>query len=136
MLFKKDFNKNINKKIIVTDFKHLEPSIFKPVYNLTKKELVKEFILVASDGRLYINSKNELHGFFVDIFNILVAEDYTTLEAYKNDCASRYPDIKTFEDWSKMKVNNDERTQIFTMLIIPLEFKRREIESMYYNSVY
>lgn len=134
MLFKKDFNKNINKKIIVTDFRYLEPGIFKPVYNLTKKELVKEFILVTNDGRLYINSTNELHSFFADIFNILIAEDYATLEAYKNNYASRYPDIKNFEDWSKMNISDDERTQIFAMLIIPMEFQRRNLEYMYYNS--
>lgn len=76
MLFKKDFNKNINRKIIVTDFRHLDPDSFKPVYNLTKKELTQELILVTNDGRLYINSTNELHSFFAGIFNILIAEDF------------------------------------------------------------
>lgn len=129
--FKK--NKICNPKVIVKDFRKLKPGIFEPLYELTKEEMVKEFALCTSDGKLYVNSMAEGHEFFAEIFNILTKEEHSTLEAYMEEYKKKYPHIKNFNDWGSMKCGDKEKTEVFGALAIPLEFTRRSIENRYYN---
>lgn len=122
-----------NAKVILIDFKKLNPEDFKPAYNLTKKTICKELALCAADGRLYVNSEMEGHEFFYKMFSILTKEAYTVLNEYKEEYKRRYPEIQTFNEWEKLQCDDDEKSCIFAYLAIPLEFARREIEQQYYG---
>lgn len=134
MKFFRGNKKDKINKVIVTDFKNLNPGDFKPFYNLTKEEIKKEFALLSPDGKVYINSLEECSEFFADVFNILTKEDYYALEAYRADCTERYPGIKSIGDLDGMQGSDEEKKQVLAMFIIPMEFKRREIEKRYYGS--
>ena len=46
-----------NGKIVVINFKKLNPLDFEPVHHLDERSIKDELALCAPDGRIYINSK-------------------------------------------------------------------------------
>lgn len=131
----KFFNKKMadNAKVILIDFKKLNPKDFEPVYNFTKEEMREELVLCAQDGKLYINSAAQGHKFAYRMFSILTKEAYTVLNEYKEEYKRRYPEIQTFNEWEKLQCDDSEKSCVFAYLAIPLEFARREIEQQYYG---
>lgn len=129
---KKDIERVIaGGKIIITDFKYLNPDDFNYCVN-TKEELKEQLALLSPDGKLFVNSAQEGHEMIADIFKILIPETKQTLNEYLKIYKKQYYHIKTFNDWAKMQADNKERTYALTMLLIPIEMKRRELEWAYY----
>lgn len=122
-----------NAKVILIDFKKLNPADFKPIHNLTKKEMCEELALCSPDGRFYINSASEGHELACKIFNILTRETYTVLSEYQKEYERRYPKIKTFDDLINIECDDEEKACAFAMLAIPLELARRGLEQAYYG---
>lgn len=123
-----------NGKIVVCDFKTLNSVDFLPLHNLHKSELVKELMLVAPDGKIYINSKIEGYDFVAGVFEIIIQESQYTLEQYSKAFKLKYSKV-TFENIGNMKGTNEEITQAFTLLCIPAELQRRKIEKAYYSKI-
>lgn len=131
-------NKNktlANGKILIVNFKRLDPNSFKPLYNLTKESIVKESVLIASDGKVYINSKKEECDALATLFETLMSESRYTLEQYQESLKEVFPHIKSFEEWVGMQGTPGERAQALVMLSIPAELQRRKIEKAYYSKI-
>lgn len=128
-------------RLIVTNFKKLNPKMFKPLYDYTKKELQEELAVCAPNGSVYINAKKEGCELVYGIFESIMPEHKYTLEAYTREIKKRFPEIKkikTFEDWAALvttETENEIITHALTVLMIPVELKRREIERSYYGKI-
>lgn len=129
---KKDVERVLaNGKIIITDFKHLSLDDFNYCVKL-KEELQGQLALLSPDGKLFINSAQEGHEMIADIFKLLIPETKQTLNEYIKIYKKQYYYIKTFDDWAKMQEDDKGRIYALTMLLIPIEMKRRELEWAYY----
>ncbi len=129
---KKDVERVIaGGKIIITDFKHLSLDDFNYCVK-SKEELQEQLALLSPDGKLFVNSAQEGHEMIVDIFKLLIPETKQTLNEYIKIYKKQYYYIKTFDDWAKMQEDDKGRIYALTMLLIPIEMKRREHEWAYY----
>jgi len=123
-----------NGKIIICDFKTLNPADFLPLHNLHNRELQKELMLIAPDGKLYINSKRDGSDFVAAVFEAIISETQYTLDQYCRAFKSKFSKV-TFENISNMEGTNEEITHAFTYLCIPAELQRRKIEKAYYSKI-
>lgn len=123
-----------NGKIVVCDFKILNPADFLPAHNLTKEEMGKELMLVAPDGKIHINSKIAGFDFVAGVFEAIMQESQYNLEQYTKVFKPKYPKV-SFDNIANMKGTNEEITQAFTLLCIPVELRRRKIEKAYYSKI-
>lgn len=124
-----------NGKIIEVDFKRLNPDDFKPLHNLTKKEIEGEYALISIDGRIFVNNKKTGYEIISGAFESFMSESRYTIEQYRKLYQAQFPNIKNFDDWAKMEADNSQRMRAFGVLIVPLELKRRELEKNYYTKV-
>lgn len=126
-----------NGKLIVTDFRKLSPDDFFLYEFESKKDFTEQMLLIAHDGKIYINKKEKGIDLIVRIFESLMKQNRRTLREYKKELANRYPKMKTFGEWSGMASrpdrDNNEVIQCLVKLLIPIEVKRREIERNYYS---
>lgn len=118
-------------RIIIINFNYLNPDDFNYCVK-TKEELQEQLALLSPDGKLFVNSTQEGHEMIADIFKILIPETKQTLNEYIKIYKKQYYYIKTFDDWAKMQADDKERIYALTMLLIPIEMKRREAEWAYY----
>lgn len=130
-IFSKKEKTFANGKIVATDFKYLNPSDFDYCV-ATKEELQTQSALLAPDGRLFVNTSQEGHELITQIFQILVPETKQVLNEYLKRYKKQYYYIKTFDDWAKMQADVNSKIYALTMLLVPIEVKRREIEQAYY----
>ncbi len=129
---KKDVKKVIaGGRIIITNFNYLNPDDFNYCVK-SKEELKEKLALLSPDGKLFVNSAQEGHEMIVDIFKLLIPETKQTLNEYIKIYKKQYCYIKTFDDWAKMQEDDKGRIYALTMLLIPIEMKRRELEWAYY----
>ena len=129
---KKDVKKVIaGGRIIITNFNYLNPDDFNYCVK-SKEELQGQLALLSPDGKLFVNSTQEGHEVISQIFQLLIPETKQTLNEYIKIYKKQYYYIKTFDDWTKMQADDKERTYALTMLLIPIEIKRREAEWAYY----
>ena len=120
---KKDIERVLaNGKIIITDFKHLSLDNFN--YCVKSKEELQ--------GQLALLSTQDGYEILSQIFQLLIPETKQVLNEYLKRYKKQYYYIKTFDDWAKMQADDKERTYALTMLLIPIEIKRREAEWAYY----
>lgn len=137
----KKFSKHeemVNGRIIVMDFKDLEPLDFQPLYNLSKGEIRSETILCAPDGRLFVNRKRDGYDFIAQMFKTLMVESKTTLLKYEREYKKIYPHIKNFDDWAAWAATEPNKENVpvaLGVLLVPIELKRREIEKGYYGKI-
>ena len=133
-----------NGKIVVINFKKLNPLDFEPVHHLDERSIKDELALCAPDGRIYINSKKNESGIGYitadskESFELLMKETKQTLLEYQIFIGKQYPNIKTFDDfitWSEKNKDGESRVQVFTLLMIPIELRRREIEHSYNGKI-
>lgn len=120
-----------NGKIIITDFKYLNLDDFNYCVK-SKEELQGQLALLSPDGKLFVNSTQEGHEVISQIFQLLIPETKQVLNEYLKRYKKQYYYIKTFDDWAKMQADDKERTYALTMLLIPIEVRRREVEWAYY----
>lgn len=118
-------------KIIVTNFKKVKPSTFYPIYTYTKEELKTQLMLCTADGRWFINNEAPGYEFILSVMELLVLESRYTLESYKQTYKGQFKDI-TFENWKDMQGDSAQKVIALTLLLIPGEIKRRELERAYY----
>lgn len=129
---KKDIGKVIaNGKIVIIDFQYLSLNDFNYCVE-TKQELQEQLALLSFDGKLFVNSTQQGHDVIANIFELLIPETKQTLNEYLKIYKKQYHHIKTFNDWAKMRKDDEGRIYALTMLLIPIEVKRRELEWAYY----
>lgn len=126
-------SKTIGRKIVIADFRKLNPSIFLPYHNLDKKTITNESVLCSADGKIFINKKSEFAEYLAETFELLIQETRETLKEFESQMKDRFPEIRSFEDWAKMTENEENRNMAFAMLMVPVELKRRGIEEKYYK---
>ena len=120
-----------NGAIEVTNFKKLN-SIDFPMFDL--KNINDELMLCSNNGKLYINSRfKEKCKVAVGVFEILAMESKEALLNFQRTYQKKYPNIKSFDDLAALEGTNEDKVNAFAMLSVPVELKRREIESAYYG---
>lgn len=127
-----------NGKIVVINFKKLNPLDFEPIHHLDAKSIKEELALCSADGRIYINSKQRWCRLVSSLFEILMKETRQVLQEYQEFISKKYPNIKTFDDfilWSEQNEDGEARMQVFTLLAIPIELQRRKIEQAYNGKI-
>ena len=124
-------NKNAGK-VVITDFRKLDPSIFLPYHVLDKKTIIRETVLCSASGKIFINKKSEFAEYLAQALELLMQETVETLTTYESMMKEQYPDMHSFDDWAKMTGGYEDRNRVFAMLMVPVELKRREIENKYY----
>lgn len=122
-----------NGRIVITDFRNLKLSDFAPLYNnLSRHKLKQEMIIIASNGVLYVNRSQYGFEYVAGVFEILAKEAKSTLLEYEEIFKNKFPHIKNLEEWRQMQGTEDDKIRTFAMLAVPIELKRRELESIYY----
>ena len=123
--------KYANGTVIVTNFNKLNPDDF-IMYDLDKDSIKDESLLCANNGILYINSKLEdAATLAASVFELLIRESKETLLGFQRTYQKKYPDIKTWDDFEAMEGTKEDRIDVFAMLSVPAELRRREIEAKY-----
>lgn len=123
-------------KLVLTDFGKLDPQMFQPNYDYSKEQLREELSVFMPDGRIFINSENENCELYAGIFEYLIPESRYILEQYKKEMKRRFPGIKSFDDWLEWAGAGQDKENIVPVLaalMVPTEFKRRDMERMYYR---
>lgn len=127
-------------RLIITDFKKLNPADFEPLYHFTtKSELRGEIILQSIKGVIYINSRSDTSEFLSKIFEFLMKESTRALKNYQRELKSKYPSVKSFNSWAEIAkregCGSKDSLQSLIKLLIPIERKRRRMELDYYGQV-
>lgn len=140
MVIAKKEKKMCEGRLIVTDFKKLNPADFEPLYYFnSKSELREEVVLQSIKGVIYINSRNGSVDFLAKIFEFLMKETTKSLKNYQRELKSKYPTVKSFTDWAEIAkwggCGSKDSIQSLIKLLIPIERKRRRIELDYYGQV-
>lgn len=127
-------------KLIVTDFKKLNPADFEPLYHFnSKSELREEVVLMSIKGILYVNSREAISEFLTKVLEFIMKENMKTLKKYRRELKNKYPTIKSFADWGEVAkkggCGSRDSLECLIMLLIPIEQKRRKAELNYYGQV-
>lgn len=127
-------------KLIVTDFKKLNPADFEPLYHFnSKSELKEEVVLQSIKGVIYINSRSDTSEFLSKIFEFLMKESTRALKNYQRELKSKYPSVKSFNSWAEIAkregCGSKDSIQSLIKLLIPIERKRRRFEFDYYDRI-
>lgn len=122
-----------NGKLIVVDFRNINPHDFAPLYKLSKDAVCQEMAMVAPNGSIYVNAAKPGHKTIAGMFELFMAESVDTLKGYQVIYQKKYPKIKTFDDWIYMKGNASDRMYALAVLSVPIELERRKIEKSYYG---
>lgn len=127
-------------RLILIDFKKLDPADFEPLYHFTSKsELREEIVLQSIKGVIYINSRNGASEFLAKIFEFVMKESTKALKTHQRELKSKYPAAKSFDDWGKIAkregCGSKDSIECLVKLLIPIERKRRQFEFNYYGQV-
>lgn len=125
-------------KLVVTNFRKLDRDFFNHLEDMQKKHIVKESVIFTPDGRIFVNNQGEFWNLFATIFEILMCEAKETLLEFQTVYKEKFPDIKDFDDWMERKWEAKEETDrasALFMLMVPIEFQRRDIERGYYGKM-
>lgn len=122
----------LNGKIIVTDFRGLDPEGFVHK-NLTKEKIVNEIFLVSVDGKVFLNKSDESSDILCRIFSLLMQESISSLKSYEKMAKRKYWYIHNIEDVGFMKTGYDDKLKALARFLVPVEIERRKIERIYYE---
>lgn len=125
-------------KLILTNFKKLDPGFFNHVEDEQMDFFAKAGIVFTPDGKIYVDSHDKGIVSFVTIFEILMGEKKETLEEFQKIYSEKFPDIKDFDDLTARKWEDEEKNdqaKALFMLSIPIELRRRELEMSYYGKM-
>ncbi len=127
-----------NGKLIVISFKKLNPEEGLFLGEESPEQFCKELAAYTVDGKVYINTEISLFDVAAGIFETFIPESRETLKQYQIEYGRKFPNIKTFEEWgkyAKTEADNEKIVQALAVLMVPLEMKRRSIESSYYGKI-
>lgn len=127
-------------RLIVTDFKKLNPADFEPLYHFnSRSELREEVVLQSIKGIIYINSRSNISGFLSKVFEFIMKESTKTLKNYQRELKDKHPTVKSFTDWGEIAKREGCGSKVslesLIKLLIPIERKRRQAELDYYGQV-
>jgi hypothetical protein len=125
-------------KLIVTDFKRLNPKEVLPLGDFNPEQLSEELAFFTPDGTIFINTRIAGSNVVSDIFKIFIPESRETLKQYQEEYGKKFANIKNFTDWEKYaraETDSEKVTQALAVLMVPIELKRRAIESAYYGKI-
>lgn len=122
-----------NGKLVLMDFKKLNPKTFYPVHNYTKNEIKNQYCLCTPTGKLYVNNSFEISEHVAGIMELLMQETRETIIQYQEAMQKKFPNIKKIEDLGNVKMIESDTIHAMAMLFVPLELARRDIEKNYYN---
>ncbi|MFG6319536.1 MAG: hypothetical protein K1W33_06780 [Clostridia bacterium] len=125
-------------KLVVTDFKRLNPEEGLFLGEESPEQFCKELAAYSVDGKVYINAKINGSDIVAGIFQNLIPESKDSLWQYQEEYGKKFPHIKTFTDWeswAQKETDNEKIVHALVVLMIPLEMKRRSIESSYYGKI-
>ena len=140
MVIAKKEKKMCEGRLIVTDFKKLNPEDFEPLYHFnSKSELREEVVLQSMKGIIYVNSRNGSSELLSKVFEFLMGENMKSLKRNQRELKNKYPAVKSFTDWAEIAkregLGSKDSIQCLVMLLTPIERKRRRAELNYYGQV-
>lgn len=121
-----------NGKIIITDFRGIDPEWF-ITDRRAKENIQDEVLLVAIDGRLFIDSRIECADELSDMFSVLMSETRDSLGRFREETQKCFWWVRTIKDCQTMHGSSIDRARAFYMLLVPFELQRREIENAYFQ---
>ncbi len=125
-------------KLVVTDFKRLNPEEGLFLGDFQPERFSKELAAYSADGKVYINAKINGSDIVAGIFQNLIPESKDTLQQYQEEYGKKFPNIKNLSDWetwAKIETDSEKIVHALAVLMVPLEIKRRSIESSYYGKI-
>lgn len=125
-------------KLVVTDFKRLNPKEGLFLGDFQPEQFSEELAAYSADGKVYINAKINGNDVVAGIFQNLIPESKDTLQQYQEEYAKKFPNIKNLSDWeawAKIETDSEKIVHALAVLMVPLEMKRRSIESAYYGKI-
>lgn len=125
-------------KLIVTSFKKLNPEEGLFLGDFQPEQFSKELAAYSADGKVYINTEINGSDIVAGIFQNLIPESRENLKQYQLEYGRKFPHIKSLTDWemwAKTETDNEKIIHALAVLMVPLETKRRSIESAYYGKI-
>ncbi len=125
-------------KLVVTDFKRLNPKEVLPLGDFNPEQLSEELAFFTPDGTIFVNTRIAGSDVISGIFEIFIPESRETLKQYQIEYGRKFPNIKTFEEWGKYartETDSEKVTQALAVLMVPIESRRRAIELGYYGKI-
>lgn len=125
-------------KLVITDFKRLNPEEGLFLGDFQPERFSEELAAYSVDGKVYINAKINGSDVVAGIFKIFIPESRETLKQYQEEYGKKFANIKNFTDWEKYaraETDSEKVTQALAVLMVPIELKRRAIESAYYGKI-
>lgn len=125
-------------KLVITDFKKLNPEEVLPLGDFNPERLSEELAFFTPDGTIFVNTRIAGSDVVSSIFEIFIPESRENLQQYQKEYGKKFPHIKTFTDWeawAQTETDNEKIVQALAVLMVPLETKRRSIESAYYGKI-
>lgn len=125
-------------KLVVTDFKRLNPKEVLPLGDFNPEHLSEELAFFTPGGTIFVNTRIAGSDVVSGIFEIFIPESRETLQQYQKEYGKKFPNIKSLTDWemwAKTETDNEKIVQALAVLMVPLETKRRSIESAYYGKI-
>ena len=119
----------VDGKLICVNFADLDPMQFTPMYEKAMDGIVDDVVLVGIDGKMYVNSTNELSNDIILTFETLMTQTRHALSQYMKKHKKEFKGVKSVSDI--FKVENSKVNAAFVYCMIPAELKRREIEWNY-----
>ena len=126
-----------NGRLVLTDFRKLNPKNFLACEDFTRKQLREQIALCSCDGTIFVNLALKESEVVFGIFQNLMPEKRKTLEEFQSIYQKRFPNVHSFDDWSTAAkaMNNEDRIFSLSMLLTSTELLRRKIEREYYGKI-
>ncbi len=125
-------------KLVVTDFKRLNPEEGLFLGDFQPEQLSEELAFFTPDGTIFVNARIAESAVISGIFQIFIPESRETLQQYQKEYGKKFPNIKNLSDWEKYaqtETDSEKVTQALALLMVPIELKRRAIELSYYGKI-
>lgn len=119
-----------NGKIILCNFKRLNEKDF--VRGNDGDKFINDTFAATLDGKIFVNSRNENSQFLAELYATLAESNTETLLDLQKQVRAKYPFV-SHANIEETTQDKQEQILILSMLAIPSELKRRELEKAYYN---
>lgn len=136
MVAKKSKSPYHDSRIVIKDFKKLRISDYSDQYpNTTQKEFETLLAVFQPNGNIALNKRNAYCDLLEGTFALLMQQTASTLKEAEELYQAKYPDVNSIDEITKYEGDNLACVEIVARFVIPIEFKRREIERQYYNKI-